>query len=110
MTHILFKLANKYLLLSFTTTALLYQFTLYAQTADGNNGLNQANTMVRSYFDTATQLMYAVGAIAGLIGAGRIVTKSGDERRQMSAEIAWWFGACIFLVLSATVLKSFYGL
>ena len=90
------------------SVALLYQFTVQAQTADGNNGLNQANTMVRSYFQMATQLMYAVGAISGLIGAIRIISKR--HREDMGGEIALWFGGCIFLVLSATVLKSFYGL
>lgn len=90
------------------TTAIIYQGDLYAQTADGNNGLSQANTMVRSYFDTAVQLMYAVGAIAGLIGAVRIVTRR--HREDMGGEIAIWFGSCIFLVVVATVLKSFYGL
>jgi glycerol uptake facilitator-like aquaporin len=47
----------------------------FAQTADGNNGINQANTMVRSYFDTGTQLMYAVGAVLGLIGAVKVYQK-----------------------------------
>jgi len=108
MTHILFKHSARHLLPALTTAVLLYQSALYAQTADGNNGLNQANTMVRGYFDTATQLMYAVGAIVGLIGAVRIITKK--DRHDMGSEIGWWFGACIFLVLSATVLKSFYGL
>lgn len=84
------------------------QLSVHAQTADANNGLNQANTMVRSYFDTATQLMYAVGAIVGLIGAIRIITTR--HRQDMGGEIALWFGSCIFLVVVATVLKSFYGL
>ena len=84
------------------------QLAAQAQSADGNNGLNQANTMVRGYFDTATQLMYAVGAIVGLIGAVRIITSR--HRDDMGREIAIWFGSCIFLVVVATVLKSFFGL
>src|SRR5580658_9531928 len=43
-----------------------------AQTADGNNGINQANTLIRSYFQTGTQLMYAIGALVGLVGAIRV--------------------------------------
>src|SRR5260221_14099626 len=57
---------------------VLYQ-TTQAQTADGNNGINQANTMVRSYFDTGTQLMYAVGAILGLVGAVRVYQLWGSS-------------------------------
>ncbi|MBN9383547.1 MAG: DUF4134 family protein [Chitinophagaceae bacterium] len=64
--------------------------------------------MVRSYFDTATQLMYAIGALSGLIGALRILTRR--HREDMGGEIAIWFGSCLFLVIVATVLKSFYGL
>ena len=101
--------SNIHLFLPLTAATVLYQFSLYAQ-ADANNGLNQANTMVRGYFDTATQLMYGIGAIMGLIGAVRIIGKTSEERQRMGTEIAVWFGCCIFLVLSATVLKSFYGL
>jgi hypothetical protein len=89
-------------------TPMLYRSSLYAQTADGNNGLSQANTMVRGYYDTAVQLMYAIGAIMGLIGALRIATRR--NREDMGHEIAIWFGTCIFLVIVATVLKSFFGL
>jgi hypothetical protein len=91
-----------------TITVSIFQKTLYAQTADGNNGLAQANTMMRGYFDTAVQLMYAIGAIMGLIGAIRIVFRR--NREDMGHEIALWFGACIFLVIVATVLKAFFGL
>lgn len=84
---------------------------LRAQTADGNTGLSQANTMVRSYFDTGTQLMYAAGALVGLIGAFRVfgLWMSG-HREDVNRAAAAWFGACIFLVIVATVIKSFFGL
>ena len=92
----------------FSAAFIMWQGSLYAQTADGNNGLAQANTMVRSYYDTAVQLMYAIGAITGLIGALRIATRNHREDR--ATEIAIWFGTCIFLVVVATVLKAFFGL
>jgi len=46
--------------------------SIAARAQDGNAGINQANTMVRSYFATGVQLMYAIGAILGLIGAVRV--------------------------------------
>jgi hypothetical protein len=66
---------------------------------------------VRSYFDTGTQLLYAVGALAGLIGAFRVFSlwQSG-HREDMNRAAAAWFGSCIFLVIVATVIKSFFGL
>lgn len=82
-----------------------------AQTADANNGLSQANTLIRSYFDIATQVMYAIGAILGLIGAiivfSRILSGHRDDAAKSAAN---WFIACIFLVIVATVIKAFFGL
>jgi hypothetical protein len=83
---------------------------LFAQTADGNNGISQANTMVRGYFDTATQLMYAVGAILALIGAVRVYQLWGAHHGEAGKAAAGWFGSMIFLVVVATVIRSFFGL
>ena len=93
-----------------TMAGLLINAVVRAQTADGNTGINQANTMVRGYFDSATNLMYAVGAVVGLVGAVRVFQKwSGGDHDTGKAAIAW-FGSCIFLVVVATVIKSFFGL
>lgn len=91
--------------------ALLLTMSAMAQgTVDGNAGINQANTMVRTYFDTAINLMYAIGGVAGLVGGWRVYSKlSHGEPDAMRAGVAW-FGACIFLVVVATVIKSFFGL
>jgi len=40
---------------------------------DGTAGINEANSKVRSYFSAGTNLMYAVGAIVGLIGAVKVL-------------------------------------
>jgi hypothetical protein len=90
------------------TGALLYQDG-FAQTADGNNGLSQANTMVRSYFDIGTQLLYGVGALVGLFGAFKVYRSLDSNDGHAREHIAVWFGACLFLVMAATVLKSFFG-
>jgi len=94
----------------FLSGALLIIQALQAQTADGNNGISQANTMVRSYFDTATQLMYGVGAILALIGAVRVYQLWGSQHGEASRAAAGWFGSCIFLVVVSTVIRSFFGL
>jgi len=90
--------------------AVLAGQALFAQTADGNNGISQANTMVRGYFDTATQLMYAVGAILALIGAVRVYQLWGSHHGEAGKAAAGWFGSCIFLVVVSTVIRSFFGL
>jgi hypothetical protein len=81
-----------------------------ASAQDGNTGINQANTMVRSYFDTGVNLMYAIGAIFGLIGAIRVYQRMSGGESDTRQHAAAWFGACIFLVLVATVIRSFFGL
>lgn len=83
---------------------------VWAMAQDGTQGLNQANSMVRSYFPAAVDLMFAIGAILGIVGAIKVFSMMvrGDERMGHTAAV--WFGACIFLVVIATVIKSFFGL
>ena len=89
--------------------AVLVSVVAVAQTADGNAGLNQANSMVREYFDTAVNLVYAIAGIMGLIGAVDVFMKM-HRGQEVGRSIAIWFGGCIFMALVATVLKSFFGL
>ncbi|MEX2233509.1 MAG: DUF4134 domain-containing protein [Cyclobacteriaceae bacterium] len=82
---------------------------LYSFAQDGNAGINEANMRVRSYFDTGTDLMYAIGAVLGLIGAVKVYQKWNSGDPDTGRVAAAWFGSCIFLVVVATVLKSFFG-
>jgi len=76
---------------------------------DGNAGINEATTQVKSYFANGTQLMYAIGAVSGLVGAIKVFKKWNDGEHDTGKVAASWFGSCIFLVVVATVLKSFFG-
>jgi len=92
------------------TTALCIALDIQALFAqDGNAGINQATTQVKSYFDTGTNLMYAIGAIVGLVGAIKVFKKWNDGEHDTGKVASSWFGSCIFLVIVATVLKSFFG-
>jgi hypothetical protein len=91
-----------------TLLSLLSKTSVQAQ--DGATGIGQANTMVRSYFASGTDLMYAVGAILGLIGAVKVYSKWSHGDPDTGRIAAQWFGSCIFLVIVATVIKSFFGL
>ena len=91
------------------TIAILVQVTLYAQQGDGNAGIQQATQLVKSYFSTGTTLLYAIGAIVGLVGAVKVYGKWNSGDQDTSKVAASWFGSCIFLVVVATVLKSFFG-
>lgn len=82
--------------------------SLYAQ--NGNAGIDAANKQVRSYFDSGINLMYAVGAIVGLIGAVKVYQKWNSGDHDTGKVAAAWFGSCVFLVIVATVIRSFFGL
>lgn len=86
---------------------LFLQFKGHAQ--DGVAGINEANQKVRSYFDAGTELMYAVGALLGLIGAVKVYQKWNAGDPDTGKVAAAWFGSCVFLVVVATVIKSFFG-
>lgn len=87
---------------------LLVPFSVFSQ--DGNAGIAEATNRVRSYFDTGCDLMYAIGAVVGIIGAIKVFNKWNAGEPDTNKVAAAWFGSCIFLVVVATVLKSFFGI
>ena len=91
----------------FTSVALLWAFGAFAQ-GNGSAGISEATQMITSYFDPATKLIYAIGAVVGLIGGVKVYNKFSSGDPDTSKTAASWFGACIFLIVSATVLRSFF--
>jgi hypothetical protein len=90
--------------------SLLAATSATAQNADGNAGINQANTLIRSYFTTATQLMYAISAVIGLAGAIHVYVKMLRGHHDTQQAATAWFSACIFIAVVATVIQFFFGL
>lgn len=84
--------------------------SIMAEAQDGNAGINEATMRVRSYFTTGTNLMYAIGAVLGLVGAVKVFQKWNSGDPDTGKVAAAWFGSCVFLVIVATVLRSFFGL
>ena len=91
------------------TMLLVAAAIIDAHAQDGNAGINEATMRVRSYFATGTSLMYAIGAILGLVGAVKVYSKWNSGDQDTGKVAASWFGSCIFLVVVATVLRSFFG-
>lgn len=75
---------------------------------NGIAGINDATRMVTSYFDPGTKLIYAIGAVVGLIGGVKVYNKFSSGDPDTSKTAASWFGACIFLIVAATILRSFF--
>lgn len=86
---------------------LLVSMGAFAQ-GNGIAGISEATNMVTSYFDPGTKLIYAIGAVIGLIGGVKVYSKFSSGDPDTSKTAASWFGACIFLIVAATILRSFF--
>ncbi|MFK2408574.1 DUF4134 domain-containing protein [Bacteroides fragilis] len=91
----------------FSVALLLAASSAFAQ-GNGLSAINEATSMVTSYFDPATKLIYAIGAVVGLIGGVKVYGKFSSGDPDTSKTAASWFGACIFLIVAATILRSFF--
>lgn len=107
ITKIMNQKRAKLFALAATAYCMLVNLTVNAQ--DGNAGITQAANQVRGYFATGTNLMYAIGAVVGLVGAVKVYQKWNGGDQDTGKVAAAWFGSCIFLVIVATVLQSFFG-
>lgn len=82
-----------------------------AHAQDGNTGIEQANTMIRGFFTSSTDLLYAIAGIMGLIGAVKVYREfqQGHQDQAYRAALGW-FAGMLFVVLVSTVIRSFFGL
>lgn len=87
---------------------LMLSATVASGQGNGSAGISEATSMVTSYFDPATKLIYAIGAVVGLIGGVKVYNKFSSGDPDTSKTAASWFGACIFLIVAATILRSFF--
>ena len=90
-----------------TAACLMAAMGAMAQ-GNGQAGITEATQMVTSYFEPGTKLIYAIGAVVGLIGGVKVYGKFSSGDPDTSKTAASWFGACIFLIVAATILRSFF--
>ena len=101
------RMISKERLAMLALTLMMTGATAFAQ-GNGMAGINEATKIVTSYFDPATKLIYAIGAVVGLIGGVKVYNKFSSGDPDTSKTAASWFGACIFLIVAATILRSFF--
>ena len=101
------RMISKERLAMLALTLMMTGATAFAQ-GNGMAGINEATKMVTSYFDPATKFIYAIGAVVGLIGGVKVYNKFSSGDPDTSKTAASWFGACIFLIVAATILRSFF--
>jgi transposon protein len=91
----------------FSMMCALVATGVFAQ-GQGLAGINEATSLMTSYFDPATKLCYAIGAVLGLVGGIKTYGKFSSGDPDTSKTAASWFFACIFLIVAATILRSFF--
>ena len=101
-------MTNKKLKFFFSAVAVLMTAANVFAQGNGLSGITDATQMITSYFNPATQLIYAIGAVVGLIGGVKVYAKFSAGDPDTSKTAASWFGACIFLIVAATILRSFF--
>ena len=79
----------------------------YAQ-GGGQAGITEATNLITGYCDPGTKRVCAIGAVCGLIGGVKVYNKFSSGDPDTSKTAASWFGACIFLIVAATILRSFF--
>lgn len=98
---------RKRLLLLLFLTLFVANTDLYAQ---GATAITQATNTIKSYWGPLKALMWIIGGIVGLMGAGRIYNKWTNGDQDINKEILGWGGACLFLILAPVFLGAFFGL
>ena len=91
----------------FAAMMLLATTGAFAQ-GNGIGGTTEATNKGTSYFESGNKKIYSIGAAGGLIGGVKVYSQfsSGDPGTHKTA--ASCFGACIFLIVAATILRSFF--
>jgi hypothetical protein len=92
------------------TAVLFVLATITAFAQSGVNGLNTATTTLKTYVAPVTNITLVIGGIVGIIGAIRVYSKWNSGDQDINKELMGWGGSCVFLVVSALVIKAFFGL
>ena len=77
---------------------------------NGVTGINSATTSLKTYVDPVTNVTLVIGGIVGIVGAIRVYSKWNSGDQDINKELMGWGGSCVFLVVSAVVIKAFFGL
>ena len=81
-------------------------FTAGLLAGQGLAGIKQATRPHDFYFDPATKLCYAIGAVLGLVGGIKTYGKFSSGDPDTSKTAASWFFACIFLIVASSPFSA----
>lgn len=74
----------------------------------GQSAIAGAAQEVAGYMDSMEMLMYAIGAIVGLVGVIRVYIKWNNGDQDVQKAVIGWLGAAIFLVAAGAVIRAFF--
>ncbi|GAA4339734.1 DUF4134 domain-containing protein [Mucilaginibacter gynuensis] len=90
--------------------AMLLALSVPAFAQNGVTGLNTATASLKTYIGPVTNITLVIGGIVGIVGAIRVYSKWNSGDQDINKELMGWGGSCVFLVVSALVVKAFFGL
>ena len=91
-------------------SVIMLALTVPAFAQSGVNGLNTATSTLKTYVDPVSNITMVIGGIVGIVGAIRVYSKWNSGDQDINKELMGWGGSCVFLVVSALVVKAFFGL
>ena len=74
----------------------------------GNAALGNAASEITGYITNLKTLIYAIGAIVGIVGGMRIYNKWVNGDQDINKEVVGWGGAAIFLLLVPTFIEAIF--
>lgn len=88
---------------------MLTGLTALAQNAGAGSGaLEQAGETIHSYIPAVQSLIFALAGVVALVGAISVFIKMNNEEQDVKKSIMMIVGACVFLVIAAEALPTFF--
>jgi len=87
---------------------VLLAFISLPALAQGTQGIDSAAGEINKYFTSVGNLVLAIAAVVGLVGAIRVYIAWNNGDQDINKKIMGWFGAILFIVIVGVVLKAFF--
>lgn len=94
---------------SLMLTAFVALSTQHAAAQNIGTAIDAAKTSVSGISGNVGNLILAIGGVVGLAGAIRVFVKWQNGDQDVQKHLIGWLAACIFLVLSGTIVTAFFG-
>lgn len=87
---------------------LVMSTDIFAQTGSIGTAIDGARSEIAGIRTNVGNLILAVGGVVGLAGGIRVFVKWQNGDQDVQKHLIGWISACIFLVLSGTIVNAFF--